>query len=432
MPDEHNESRGIITAADAMRLLEPEPVLRQHVGARGGTVVCSVGEPLILAGPGGTGKSWLTLIWACAGAEGAARDDELIDAAQRESEAAAEAAAEAENTFDERVDELAEVWAEGYGEQLSAIESATAEEAEAQADVVSAASLKDQSQVAQEAAAIARAEATTTVSAEVAAAAEYAMEAAGDAEVAAQAQAVWEEACGLAVRPGPVLLVSYEDRPARIAARLRRMRVSEGALKRLHIAIDPEPLWKPSDRAAGGACVTAAFRALSEQLDALRPSLVVLDPISAAAGSLNLNDGGAARSAVRSLARLSADRGVGFLVVAHDTKSARESARADSDRPGRLPGAGAVAGSAQWFDAMRGVLYLRLGPQDAPNIDRELVALKVNNGVDGWNVPLARDNNDEGVFQGFRLTADTRVAAPTTDESSRDASASLPEEDILI
>ena len=198
-----------------------------------------------------------------------------------------------------------------------------------------------------------------------------------------------------------MLLVSYEDRPARIAARLRAMEVTERALKRLHIAIDPEPLWKPADRTAGGACVTAAFRALSEQLGALRPSLLVLDPISAAAGSLNLNDGGAARYAVRSLAKLSADRGVGILVVAHDTKSARESARADSASPSRLPGAGAVAGSAQWFDATRGVLYLRLGPKDAPNIDRELVALKVNNGVGGWNVPLSRVDSHAGSVPGI-------------------------------
>jgi hypothetical protein len=329
------------------------------------------------------------------------------------------------------VDELAEVWAEQYDEQLSAIEAATAAAAEAQTDVVSAAFLKDQSEIAQEAVDIARADAVATVSAEVAAAAEYAIEAGGEAEAATRTRAPWETACGLAVRPGPVLLMSYEDRPARIAARLRAMEVTERVLKRLYIAIDPEPLWKPADRNAGGACVTAAFRALSARLDALRPSLVVLDPISAAAGSLNLNDGGTARYCVRSLATLSADRGVGFLVVAHDTKSARESARLDRRRPSRLPGAGAVAGSAQWFDAMRSVLYLRLGPNDAPNIDRDLVALKVNNGVDGWNVSLSTDNSDEGVFRGFRLTKDTGAAEPTTiDESCQDDSASLTEDDI--
>jgi hypothetical protein len=93
MPDERNESQGIITAADAMRLPEPEPVLRQDVGGPDGAVVCSVGEPAILAGPGGTGKSWLTLMWACAGADGAAGADERISDTQGESEAASEAAA---------------------------------------------------------------------------------------------------------------------------------------------------------------------------------------------------------------------------------------------------------------------------------------------------------------------------------------------------
>lgn len=423
MPDERDESRGFITATDAMRLPEPEPVLRQDLGGPDGAVVCSVGEPAILAGPGGTGKSWLTLMWACAGAEGAARADERIANAKAESEAAAEAAAEAEDTFQDEVNELAQIWRDEH----AATTEAAVEAAEAEADVVSAAFSNNASETLEDTAA---AEARAVVAAEVGAAVEYAVEAEAEAQTATSLRAPWQTSCGLAVRPGPVLLVSYEDRPARIAARLRAMEVTERALKRLHIAIDPEPLWKPADRSVGGACVTSAFRALSEQLGTLRPSLLVLDPISAAADSLNLNDGGAARYAVRSLAKLSADRGVGILVVAHDTKSARESARADSASPSRLPGAGAVAGSAQWFDATRGVLYLRLGPKkEAPNIDRELVALKVNNGVDGWDVPLARDDNDEGVFRGFRLTTDTRTAPPTTGESSQDA-ASLTEEDI--
>ena len=78
--------------------------------------------------------------------------------------------------------------------------------------------------------------------------------------------------------------------------------------------------------------------------------------------------------------------------MAHDTKTARSAAKA-----GTLPGAGAVGGSAQWFDAARSVLYLHRGSEENSAIDRTLTALKVNNGVDGWVVPLAKDNSDEGV-----------------------------------
>ena len=426
MPDERSDSHGIISASDAMRLSEPEPVLRRETDSETVAIVCSVGEPTILTGPGGTGKSWLALMLACAAAEGAVRADGPIVDANAEAEAAAEAATTAENTVDERAEELAEAWAEEDYEYAAAVEAAAADAAEADADVVAAGSLKRLPELAAETAAMAEAEATAMVEAEVAAAAKYAAEARAEAESATKADVLWETACGLAVRPGPVVLVSYEDRPARIAARLRAMETTDAVLERLHIVIEPEPLWRPGDRTTGGACVTAAFRSLVERLNALRPSLVILDPISAAAGNLNLNDGGTARYAMRSLAKLSAELGVGILVVAHDTKSAR-----DAVQGSRLPGAGAVGGSAQWFDAARGVLYMRLGPEGAPNVDRELVALKVNNGAAGWVVPLTEGYSDDGAFRGLRLTRDKQLADTTTsDERCTDESLSLLDEDI--
>ena len=426
MQDERSESQGIISASDAMRLSEPESVLRRDTDSDAVAIVCSVGEPTILTGPGGTGKSWLALMLACAAAEGAVRAEDPIVEANTEAEAAAEATAIAEDTADERAEELAEAWAEEDYQYATEVEAAAADAAKVEVDVVAAASLKRLPELAEEIAAIAECEATAMVEAEVAAAAKYAAEARAEAESATRADVPWETACGLAVRPGPVVLVSYEDRPARITARLRAMETTDAVLERLHIVIEPEPLWRPADKTTGGACVTAAFRSLVERLNALRPSLVVLDPISAAAGSLNLNDGGTARYAMRSLAKLSAELGVGILIVAHDTKSARGAVH-----EGRLPGAGAVGGSAQWFDAARGVLYMRLGPESDPNIDRELVALKVNNGAAGWVIPLAEDYSDDGAFRGLRLTRDNRIADTTTiDESCSDEFLSLSEEDI--
>ena len=415
MPDERSESQGIISAAVAMRLPNPEPVLRQGVGGANGAVVCSVGEPAILTGPGGMGKSYLALAWACAGAAAAAEAEGAIAAAMTEARTAAEVAAEAEAEAE-------------YADEV--IEGAIAETEAEYADDIGAAAvwLPPESAAALEHSVEAAVEAAADAAGivDVEGAAEYAAEAAAEAEALTVAPTSWRVACGLAVRPGPVVLVSYEDQPARIASRLRAMEVPGAVLKRLHIVVDPEPLWKPTDRIAGGACRTAAFIALQKRLNALRPSLVILDPISAAAGGLNLNDGGAARYAMRSLAKLSATLGSGILVVAHDTKTARSAAKA-----GTLPGAGAVGGSAQWFDAARSVLYLHRGSEENSAIDRTLTALKVNNGVDGWVVPLAKDNSDEGVFRGFCLTEDTKTADTlTSDESCPDVSPSLAEDDI--
>lgn len=195
-------------------------------------------------------------------------------------------------------------------------------------------------------------------------------------------------ACGLHVRPGPVLMVSYEDAPARIGGRLRALRrhADDPALSRLLLVADPEALWTAPERpGAGRAVPTAAFAALRRRVEALRPSLLILDPVSAAAPAMN--DGAAARSCMRDLAALSADTGAGVLVIAHDTKAARHAAAA-----GGNPGAGAVAGSAQWFDAARAVLYLRRPEADEAFEggagSRKLECLKCNHGADGWSIYL--------------------------------------------
>ena len=85
-------------------------------------------------------------------------------------------------------------------------------------------------------------------------------------------------------------------------------------------------------------------------------SLAAIDPASAALEGAT-SDSGPARRFMDAL-RLEAETSrAGVLVIAHDTKSARNEARAGGD-----PGAGAGAGSSAWFDAARGVLYLRRNP----------------------------------------------------------------------
>lgn len=219
-------------------------------------------------------------------------------------------------------------------------------------------------------------------------------------------------ACGLSVRPGPVLVASYEDTASRMGARARALMrradvqkaikaggraglddeaVARSRLADVQLVADPLSLWAPGDGAGSGAVRTAAFDALRRRAEVLKPSLIVIDPISAAGAGLNLNEGGAARNCMRDLAALSADTGAGVLVVAHDTKAARNEAKA-----GGNPGAGAVAGSGQWHDAARGVIYLlSLGR-------RAVECLKCNHGRAGWGVELAEVGGDGGrPFAGF-------------------------------
>ena len=283
-----------VTGAKALGLDPPEPIMRLDDGDNG-AVVCSVGEPMLLSAPGGSGKSYLALSWMLAAINGRETHQKTVNPK-------------------------------------------------------------------------------------------------------------WAPKCGLQVRTGPVILVSYEDAPARVGARIKAMRPEfQGErqrkdLEKLHLADDPDPLFGPADRDVGGVvALPGPFDSLRQAAERLKPSLIVIDPVSAMAGGANINEGGAARAMMRELARLSKNTGAGVLAIAHDTKAARNQAAA-----GEAPGAGAVSGSAQWHDAARCVLYLHRGPRDDKAIDRELECIKCNHGRDGWAVPLAEKLGDDGAFQGFK------------------------------
>ena len=69
-------------------------------------------------------------------------------------------------------------------------------------------------------------------------------------------------ACGLAVRPGPVLMASYEDSPARLGRRIRAIQGrAHTAAKLADFALveDLVPLWAPRERSRVGVEPTAAF-----------------------------------------------------------------------------------------------------------------------------------------------------------------------------
>ena len=83
------------------------------------------------------------------------------------------------------------------------------------------------------------------------------------------------------------------------------------------------------------------------------------------------------------------------MIVAHSTKLARY---------GGDPGPGAVAGSGQWWDAARGVLFMR---GDGPG-RAAIECLKANHGPTGWAVTLEADRRQRpgkpDLFAGWRYT----------------------------
>ena len=198
-------------------------------------------------------------------------------------------------------------------------------------------------------------------------------------------------ACGLRVAPGPAVLVSYEDSPARVYGRL----VSLGqtaAQNALHVVEYPAPLWE-TDRT--GASKRADWWAdLWAYVGDVGARLVVIDPASAALADVSTGESGPVRAFLRGLAVEAEQAGAGVLVVTHSTKAARNAARAGDD-----PGAGIVAGSAAWFDGARGVLTLTALP-DNPTA-RVLECVKANYGRRGWGAVLHETHTDGGDFAGL-------------------------------
>ena len=103
------------------------------------------------------------------------------------------------------------------------------------------------------------------------------------------------------------------------------------------------------------------------------------------------------RSFLRALTAEATAAGAGVLLVAHDTKAARNALARGED-----PGAGVVAGSAAWFDGARGVLALA---RDPVSDDRLLECVKANYGRTGWGARLIERLGPGGAFRGLQLGA---------------------------
>ena len=213
--------------------------------------------------------------------------------------------------------------------------------------------------------------------------------------LAADMETDYGTACGLRVMPGPVALVSYEDSPARIYGRLGRMGQTAAA-ERIHSLPDPPPLWTAD---SGSSRQADWWDDLWQYVRGIGARLVVVDPASAALADADVSQTGPVRKFLRALMHEARQAQCGVLVVAHNTKAARNALRRGDD-----PGAGVVAGSAAWYDGARGVLSL----EELPNNPgaRILECVKANYGGKGWGTILNERTTDNGAFAGLALGSD--------------------------
>ena len=184
--------------------------------------------------------------------------------------------------------------------------------------------------------------------------------------------------CGLRVRGGGVVVISYEDSGVRIAKRLEIMGWT-GSEVRVSVVDPPKPLFpvggnverpRDHDRAEHWARLFGAIRQSG-------PTMVVIDTGPKAMGGLADFSPGPVIAFYEALEREARSGQFGVLIVTHDTKAART---------GGNPGPGGIAGSGQWHDSARGVVHLA---EDMENPGHVLLeCLKSNHGPRGWGARL--------------------------------------------
>ncbi len=205
---------------------------------------------------------------------------------------------------------------------------------------------------------------------------------------------------------GPVLWLTWEEQPGWIGQRLRDLAGAtkpkrHGAPDRVHILDmrDSWPLFGPGDRhgAAG------LYSARPERLDGWQameaaggePRLIVIDPVLAAYVGES-NNPAPVREFLSALAAYAREREAGVLALAHSTKAAR-SADSDPFDPGQ------IAGSAAWYDGVRGALVLDYEDDPEAGPQRRLAVAKANMGparILRAAIPRRKENNQIIGFTG--------------------------------
>ena len=217
--------------------------------------------------------------------------------------------------------------------------------------------------------------------------------------------------CGMRITEGPVLLSSYEDDPSEIARRLGRMREADNEKRplpdNLLIREDAVPLFTADPKSHGKVEPDkAGWNPLWREVEESKPVLVIIDPAKNALADVSASEAGAVAKFLAEVAKNAKRFNCGVLIVAHDTKAARNAVATGGD-----PMSGVVSGSAAWTDSARSVLYFWKSPRhfDArtgKDSFRILECVKANYTATGWSVLLAEETiGDRNIFAGFKFSA---------------------------
>ena len=210
---------------------------------------------------------------------------------------------------------------------------------------------------------------------------------------------------------GRVMMVNYEDTPGTLSAKMTKLVEQWGVPKKAmdHVFVQNligKPLYTSESRitraehaGVGEMFIDDGWDQLWREIDALKPSLVILDPcLSAFTG--NQNDPGEVRYFLMSVAERAqfAEHDMGVLMVAHSNKDARGK-EADPFDPGK------VSGTTQWTDSVRGVMTIDWHPdkENRPG-ERILRIPKANLGRSRISCGLDTIRADSGEILGFETT----------------------------
>ena len=147
------------------------------------------------------------------------------------------------------------------------------------------------------------------------------------------------QAVGIGVRCGPAVVMSYEDAPRTVAYRAGMITTKVGyepgkAPDKMYLIPDPDPLMTAVHERPGDSARGQNWPTLFTAIKAVEPSLVIVDPASAALAGVNQNDGATVRRFIRELS-LEADAGGYGILILQPTAPKRLATAREILAPGR-------------------------------------------------------------------------------------------------